>query len=254
MSILITANLGHYRNGEFLQFMKNVIAIYGKYDTTTLLLQDRLDLLTTTTAALDEVFMSSAAHELTPELQLLDQRRDKALMGIKLHLESLTYREEESIVKGAQLLTANYLSHGDRIDKLSYQQETAVIDAMLHDWNTAPNLAAAITTVNISTWVALLQQLNNTFNTQYIIRAQTTVQPSQIDEKRLVIRSAYQELTLDTMSYSRIATNKAEYNSIIDGLNGLINDYNNAVALRLAGRGSDTEGSQSDNPPDVPMN
>jgi len=253
MNILITANLGHYRNGEFLQFMKNVIAIYGKYDTTALLLQDRLELLTTTTAALDDVFMSTTAHELTPELQLLDQRRDRALMGIKLLLESLTYKEDENIVKSAQLLTANYLSHGDRIDKLSYQQETAVIDAMLHDWNTANNLTAAVTTLKITDWVLELQQLNATFNNQYIIRAQTSVQPSQIEEKRLVIRNAYQELTLDTISYSRIATNKAEYISIIEGLNGLINDYNNAVSLRLAGRGSDTEGSPNGDISDLPM-
>lgn len=253
MNTITTATLGNYRNGEFLQFMKNVIAIYGNYDTAALGLQDRLELLTTSTTALDEVFMSATAHELTPELQILDQRRDKALMGIKLLLESLAYREEDAIVKAAQILHSNYLSHGDRIDKLSYQQETAVIDALLHDWTTAPNLMAAITTVNVGSWVSLLEQLNTAFNTQYIARAQTSVQPSQIDAKRLKIRDAYYELAMDTESFARVAAVKTEYLAIVDSINGLIADYNTAVALRLAGRGSDTEGSTTDNNEDLPI-
>lgn len=243
MNTIITANLGSYRNGEFLQFMKNVIAIYNKYDTNALLLNTRLQALSASTDALDEVFMSATAHELTPELQILDQRRDKALMGIKLHLESLTYREEEALVKAAQLLLTNYLSHGGRIDKLSYQQETAVVDALLHDWNTSANLTTAITATGIASWVALLNEVNTTFNTRYIDRAQTSVQPSQIEEKRTVMRNAYNELILDTVSFSRVAADKSPYLTIIDGLNGLITDYNQAVALRLAGKGSDTEGS-----------
>ena len=241
MNSVTTALFGNYRNGEYLQFMKNVLTIYQKFDLDALHLTSRVQVLTDSTASMNEVFMSITAHELTPELQLLDQRRDKALIGIRLYLDCMTYKEQDTVVKAAQLLQANYFSHGDRIEKLSYQQETAVTDALLNDWATNPSLVAAQTTINITDWVALLKELNTQFNQLYVNRAQTTLKPGQIEEKRTQMRTAYDELALDTMSYARIAKDKTSYLEIIDDLNGLIGDYNQSVTLRLSGRSTDSE-------------
>jgi len=240
MNTVTTANFGNYRNGEYLQFMKNVIAIYKKYDTATLLLASRVQTLEEANATMNEVFMSATSHELTPELQLLDQKRDKALVGIRLYLECMMYKSQDEVVKAAQVLQTNYFSHGNRIEKLSYQQETAVTDALLHDWATIPSLVAAKQLLNIGDWIAELRDLNAQFNDRYITRAQTTLKPGQIDEKRVLMRQAYEELVMDTISHSRLAADKAPYLEIIDGLNGLIGDYNQSVNLRLSGRGSDT--------------
>ena len=241
MNSVTTALFGNYRNGEYLQFMKNVLTIYQKFDLDALHLTSRVQVLTDSTASMNEVFMSITAHELTPELQLLDQRRDKALIGIRLYLDCMTYKEEDTVVKAAQLLQANYFSHGDRIEKLSYQQETAVTDALLNDWASNPSLVAAQTTINITDWVALLKELNTQFNQLYVNRGQTTLKPGQIEEKRTQMRTAYDELALDTMSYARIAEDKTSYLEIIDDLNGLIGDYNQSVTLRLSGRSTDSE-------------
>ncbi len=86
-----------------------------------------------------------------------------------------------------------------------------------------------------------LKDLNTQFNAQYISRAQTTLKPGQIDEKRSLMRQAYEDLILDKVSYSRIAGDKTLYLEIIDGLNSLIGDYNQSVTLRLSGRGTDTD-------------
>lgn len=241
MNTVTTALFGNYRNGEYLQFMKNVLAIYQNYDTDALHLAARVQALTSSTTTMNEVFMAATAHELTPELQLLDQRRDKALIGIRLYLDCMTYKEEDTVVKAAQLLQANYFSHGDRIEKLSYQQETAVTDALLNDWASNPSLVTAQTTINITDWVALLKDLNTQFNQLYVNRAQTTLKPGQIEEKRTQMRTAYDELALDTMSYARITEDKTSYLEIIDDLNGLIGDYNQSVTLRLSGRSTDSE-------------
>ena len=251
MVSLSTATLGSYRNGEFLQFMKNVMDIYAKTDINALMLSSRFNELTFATNEMDAVFMSSNAHELTPELQQLDYRRDRALIGIKLTLESQKYREDDAVVKASELLLSNYYSHGDKIDKLSYQQETAVVDALMIDWNTAPSLVAALVTVGLTEWVALLKTINTEFNEKYVLRAKTTVQPAQISIKRSAIKLAYDNLTLDTVSYSRVAADKKPYLEIIEMLNGLISDYNNSVNLRLAGRSTDTDTSGEDQVTDV---
>jgi hypothetical protein len=219
--------------------MKNVVAIYGNYDTNALLLQARLQTLADATKALDDVFMAKTAHELTPELQALDMRRDKALMGIKLHLNSYSYSEDTETVKAANALMTNYLSHGDRIGRLSYQQATAVIDALLTDWRDNPILTASVNKLSINTWVSLLTQLNKDFNDMYITRAKTSVKPGQVDQKRLEMRSAYEDIIYDTMAFARVAADKNAYNDIIDGLNGLIANYNTSVTLRLASRNTE---------------
>ena len=245
MNSISTAVFGNYRNGEYLQFMKNVVAIYGNYDTNALLLQARLQTLADATTALDEVFMASTAHELTPELQTLDIRRDKALMGIKIHLNSYSYSEEIDLVKAANNLMTNYLSHGDRIDKLSYQQGTAVIDALLTDWRDHPTLSTAVNTLSLTTWVNLLAQLNKEFNDMYITRAKTLLKPGQVDQKRTEMRSAYDEIVFDTVAHSRVAMDKNKYFAIIDDLNGLISNYNTSVTMRLAGRSTDNMGGDN---------
>jgi hypothetical protein len=55
------------------------------------------------------------------------------------------------------------------------------------------------------------------------------------------MREAYEEIVFDTVSYSRVAADKTQYLAIINGLNGLIADYNQAVTLRLAGRSTDMD-------------
>ncbi|MCC7521202.1 MAG: hypothetical protein IT220_06170 [Flavobacteriaceae bacterium] len=247
MNNLTTPNLFNYRHGEFLQFMKNVLKVYGQVDTATLSLADKASKLETFTRALDEVFQPQMAQELTPELSNLDLRRDKALMGIKIYIDSQTYREESERVMAAQNLFANYISHGERIDKLSYQQETAVIQAMLQDWREG-NLLAATQVLDLTSWIDLLNQLNKEFDEKYVKRAQEAPQPAEMDQKRLAIKSAYEDLTMDTVAFSRVAADREPYLNIIKSLNGLIDDYNLAVTQRLAGRGTDTEGVQPETP------
>lgn len=244
MDTLNNPTLFNYRHGEFLQFMKNVLNVYAQFDTTALMLADKTSKLQIATDFLDEVFQPQLASELTPELSNLDARRDKALMGIKIYLESQLYREEPERLKAAQNLLANYASHGDRIDKLSYQQETAVLHAMLRDWN-EDQLQHDKETLEITHWVDLLEVINKDFDHKYVKRAQETAPPAEIEDKRAKLREAYNDLTQDTIAYSRVAADKAPYLKIINMLNGLIDDYNLAVTQRLAGRSSDTENSNT---------
>lgn len=231
----ITALFTIFRNGEFLQFTKNVLSIVNKFDLATLKLTERVSTLTGATNELDNVFKPLQGEELTEELKTLDTRRDKALMGIKQYLVSQTYREEENIVSAAEALLNNYVSHDDRIDKLPYQQETAIVNTMLDDWETKPVLSAAVNTLTLTDWVSLLKTLNGTFDTTYVERAKTSPEPAKIFEKREAIRDAYYELTEDIEAYARISDNKETYETIIQELNGLIDDYNTAANNRLKG-------------------
>ena len=240
MNDLNNANFFNYRNGEFLQFMKNGLDILDAYDVNALLLQNRVTTLKTETNIMDAAFQPVLANEMTPELLVLDTRRDRCLMGIKSHLDTEMYKEDEARVKAAEKLKSNYLSHGERIDKLSYQQETAVVNALLADWNEG-SMLNAVTTIELNSWVALLTTINTEFDLKYVARAKSLPQPAAIDAKRANMKLAYEELVKDIIAYSRIASDKTLYLQIIKELNGLIDNYNTAVNQRLANNASDTE-------------
>jgi hypothetical protein len=79
----------------------------------------------------------------------------------------------------------------------------------------------------------------------YITRAKTSVKSGRVDQKRLEMRTAYEDIVYDTMAFARVAADKISYNAMIDELNGLISNYNTSVTLRLAGRS--TENGDVDN-------
>ena len=237
MNELSIANFFNYRNGEFLQFMKNSLVIVSAYDTNALLLQARTSTLQTETEFMNASFQPVLANEMTPELLILDTKRDKCLMGIKSQLETEFYKEDTARIAAAENLKSNYLSHGDRIDKLSYQQETAVVNALLSDWSKG-NLLTAVATVELTAWVALLKSVNTEFDSTYVARSKTLPQPAEIEAKRAKMKLAYDELVKDIVAYSRIAKDKAPYLQIIKELNGLIDNYNTAANQRLASNGT----------------
>jgi len=70
----------------------------------------------------------------------------------------------------------------------------------------------------------------------YIISAKTAVKPGQVDQKRKEMRSAYDEIIQDTISFSRVAADKTPYFAIVDDVNGLISNYNTSVTIGLASR------------------
>ena len=233
---IITAFFNFFRNGEFLQFIKNVLNIVNRFDLAALNLADRVSSLTKLTSALDAVFKPIRGQELTAELQKLDTRRDRALQGIKQYLQSHLYREEEEMVAAAELLLENYESHGKRIDKMPYQQETVVTAAMLDTWLTDPRLSSALSLLSLTGWVNLLKGINETFDEKYVERAKISPEPALVREKREAIREEYQELQADIEANARISKNKQEYEPIIKEINSLIEDYNQVVNNRLRGK------------------
>ncbi|MFZ1706007.1 MAG: DUF6261 family protein [Saprospiraceae bacterium] len=231
-----SATLGSFRNGEYLQFMKNVMVIYGKYDTKKLKLDHRLAELANATESMNAVFMNVTAHEITPELKLLDTLRGNTIKGIKWFLESQQLRLEPEKIKAASQLLANYKSHGESIERLSYQQETAVMDALLYDWTNMTALMDAIITLDLTDWVNQLITQNREFDQKYLERAETSIPPTQMETKKALIKVAYDELSKDIQSLARVDDNKAIYIEIIEKLNGLISRYKTSANLRIATR------------------
>jgi len=226
------------RNGEFLQLMKNVEQVMSEYDLSLLKLNTQAEAFSAAVKSMDDAFKPISGEELTTELSTLDSRRDKALIGIKLYLESCTYREDETLAEAARVVLDIYEAHGKRLDKLPYQQQTAITHALVKGIENQTAQKDELATLALDGWVSKLKELNTSFDNTYVNRAKTVSEPAAIDEKRNAIKEAFNNLAGDIEAYARIADNIEAYQPIIPAVNGLIEDYNRAAENRINGRSS----------------
>ena len=159
-----------YRNSELLQYMKDVLELVNANDVDVLQLTTQRDALATLTNQMDDLFQQEQSSGITQELIDLDDRRDKAFIGIKATLEANQYYFDETVKDAAASLLYNMNNYGTNIPRMNYQAETAVIDSMLSEWETETVLIAAITTLRLGDWIAELKTANQVFNDRYLAR------------------------------------------------------------------------------------
>lgn len=129
-------------------------------------------ILTTRIIELEALCKKALISDKTQELLTSDERRDDAVNGIYYLLLGYTYHFETDKQQKAQLLLTNMELYGSGILRLNYQAETATLNNLLRDWENKPELAEAIASFNISSWVAEMKTANDVFNAQYLSRTQ----------------------------------------------------------------------------------
>jgi hypothetical protein len=227
------------RNSEFIQFIKDVLGIVSLNDPQALLVLSQFDALKTEKDVLESLFNKEQASALTDELIALDDQRDNLLNGIIALVQGHTYSLDSVIKKSALALQANITSYGTGITRENYQSETTIIDNLLDDWGTKPELAAAIVMLNLAGWQTQLAAANAAFNAKYLARTQEmgSAPPDSLKEKRALATTAYNELSGFINSYFTINKGIAPFGKVTNELNALIDQYNRLIA----GRGKGTE-------------
>lgn len=227
-------DISKLRNSEFLQFSKDVLGIVSLNNPTTLQVKTQYDDFENITSTIESLFKSERGSIITNEIADLDARRDTAITGINTFIQALTYHFDEPTRKNAELLTKQLGNYGSGIAKENYQSETAIITSILNDWTTKPDLAAAITALNLTNWKTELENANSEFNTKYLARTQELGAASldTIKQKRLEAANIYYKLRDFINSYYTLNDGAAPYGKTVNELNALIDQYN----VLLAGR------------------
>ena len=228
--------LNKYRDGEFIQYMKNSVTICEGYDLKTLQLEKRVTALHDATMHMDEMFLTTRSHKLTPELQSLEKERNTVLKAIRSTLENTIDIGAAETAEAAQLLLNNYIVHGRRIEKLQSQQKTATIHALMNDWASEPILLQSVDTVKLNDWVSLLSDKNTEFNAKYVQRSSTRIKTVEIKSRKKLTKTAFLELIQDMESYFRVSEDNTLYKEILDKLSALTTDYKTSVIGRLSDR------------------
>lgn len=225
--------LNRYRHGEFLQYVKDVSQLLNEQDMAVLQITTQYDALRPQLAAIDTAFKQSLASGITPELTALDNQRDDALTGLRSVLNGYGYHYEQTLKDTATALLANIDQHGTNIQRLSYQEETAVIDSILKDWQNQTELSQAVTTLNLGKWLHHLQAANTGFATRYLARVeQQAANPTEdIPKLREAATASYRNLMAHLQAHATLNT-APQHAIVLQQISVLAGQYNQVVENR----------------------
>ncbi|MHC9088635.1 DUF6261 family protein [Tenacibaculum sp. IMCC1] len=225
--------LNRYRNGEYLQYMKDILQLVNLQDVDVLALTNPTNELTTIVNRIDSLYQQVQGSTLTQEIITLDTRRDKAISGIKMILNGYENHFNEAIVSAAKTLLATINAHGTNIIRKSYQEQTAILDSISKDFETEPELIQAISLLDLTTWVAELKNANTEFSAKYIERVgETAASPeNNIQELRTEASLTYRKLVLHIEAHATLSENEA-YPTLLNEVDVLAKQYNLVVDNR----------------------
>jgi Family of unknown function (DUF6261) len=220
-------DLTKLRNAEYLQFTTDVLRIVDINNPTTLQVQAKYDALNVFKNDLETLFKKSTANPITAEIETLDKRRDNAVSGILAVINGNSYHFDNAIANQAKTLLDYLKIYSGNIANENYNAETATINNMVSDFETKPELTAAMTALNLTGWKNELKAANTDFSTQYIARTidLATASPDNLKTKRLEANAAFYDLRNHIDAFATISPS-ALYTKTINEINVLITQYN----------------------------
>jgi len=220
-------DLTKLRNAEYLQFTTDVLRIVDINNPTTLQVQAKYDALNGFKNDLETLFKKSTANPITIEIENLDKRRDNAVSGILAVVNGYSYHFDNSISNQAKTVLEYLKIYSGNIANENYNAETATLNNMVSDFETKPELIAALTALNLVAWKNELKAANADFSTQYIARTidLATASPDNLKTKRLEANAAFYELRNYIDAFATISPSIV-YTKTVNEINVLITQYN----------------------------
>lgn len=240
-----TIDLPKLRNAEYLQYAKDFAAIINRNNPAVLDIDAKFTAFNGKIAELESLYKKATANEKTKDIMALDERRDDAINGIYYFLLGHSYHYDAQEKQNAQLLLSNLSLYGSGISRMNYQAETATLNNILRDWETKPELAAAVNSFNLTPWVTELKTANEAFNDQYLLRTQEygDANPDTIRTKRDETTATYYALRdrIDAL-HLLVETAPSPYATVINQLNALTDQYNALLINRTQNPDEPQEG------------
>lgn len=229
-------NLISLRNGEYIQFLTDVLNIVQTQNPATLSVKPQYDTLLATKASLENSFKTSQGSLVTEEITALDNRRDRAINGINSLVNGYTYSIDEAASAHAKTLLAHLGLFGANIARDNYQSETTTLRNIVNDWQTKPDLQAAVAGLGLAPWLQELEEANNAFGVAYAKRNQelATAPVDKLKTLRAEANEHYYKLRTRINSNLDINDGAEPWAGTVSLINQAIVGYNNLINRRGA--------------------
>jgi hypothetical protein len=239
--MLHSSSFRQLRNPEFIQQGKDLALVIATTNPTNLLVKKQYDAFNTKVLALDDGFKLSQKNPLTQILLEIDAKRDDIFMGMCFIMDGHFKSWLPDIKAHAKLLIDSVAVYGRDLVDANYQAETASLNSLINKWETTPNLAAAITALNLTAWQAELKATNTLYATTYTDRAvadgSTDALPKMKTLRADVIAAwaKFQKVLVGKMEeYEDDAVKAPLYIALENSINGVLDKYNLLLTQRQA--------------------
>ncbi|MGN6494127.1 MAG: DUF6261 family protein [Agriterribacter sp.] len=223
--MLTTPTLKKYRQGDFVQYMNNVLQIISAARATTLNITSQRNVLQQAVQNLNDSWQPKTGSELTPEIAELDRQRDQCFTGLKLTVDNWAIHHYKSEFREAAFIISDYIAaHGRRITDLRYQLQTATLDAIISYLENEH--ARYIVRLGLQEWVSDLKALNEAFNTMYLARIKAVPLQERGFVKALIKTATGTFRQLKTMFEARFSVAVTDQQPAIPLFQQITNEWN----------------------------
>lgn len=217
-----------FENPEFIAYFADVLELLNRFNNPTL--APFVAPLAAEYAELDNSFQIERGNMLTRDVQATDKRRDKAITGIKKAADAYRRYFDETVADAAERILRSINKYGKNIARLSYQKETAVLTNLIADWTNTPELAAALTTLNLDDWKNELETANTLFKSVYIDHVQDEAAKDFTPVTKLLPDAIKAYESLAAILNGFVVMDATTYEPIVKEINELVNKYDLLVA------------------------
>ena len=225
------------RNPEILQFVRQLLVIVLGPDPEKLKVGPQTQALKNALSVAERAFKKDNSSSLTEMLVELDEKRDKLLVGISTYVDAFTNHFNEETRMAAHLLKDHLASFGTRIIKENYMRESALINKLVTDWRTKPELSHCVAALNLNLWLKSLEDANEAFNARYLERNRemSNVTADVFREKKEELSVAHEKLIARLNSYYDILDGVEPFATVVKETNELIEKYHLLTVGRKRG-------------------
>lgn len=222
------------RIGEFIQFIKQLLKFCQEKNPELLGVDKQVKTLEQRWNELEQLFKKDAGSELTITLEKQDERRDKAISGLRLFFESITYHFDTVKRKAGQMLLNVIEKYGKGIAKKGYQEESAILSGIVKDWDNDPANMEALRLLNVEDWKNELQGANDSFDEVYRQRTSelTNIPEASATELREPVMDAFREFAKHLSAHATLTEDAKAHEDLAALLNKHIEQYNQIVRRR----------------------
>lgn len=214
-----------YRNSEFIAFINDTLGLLTRANIAAL--SSPQANLQTAYDDLETSFKVSQGSLLTASVQELDARRDAAIRGINQAAKAYSFHYDEATQSAAVAVTKAISKYGTRIAQLNYQAQTATLKSLVKDFENDADLTAALTSLNLTAWVAELKNANTDFEAKYLDRVtdKANKKTTPVSEHRPAAIAAYDTM-VQHIQANNILSPSTALTELIGQLNELVLKYN----------------------------
>ena len=216
--MILYFNLTKLRLMNFYQVMTNVQLFLSQEDLETLKLKDAAKVFDEKYKAFDAAVQPMRGDVDTKELNKLDERRDKALIGLYGHVRVFTGFPEEAKATAAQQLQAILLKYDKAPQTKPLREETAIVSNVVSDLEVA-DAKAKLTLIGADKWLDELKDANKKFEAAYNARTQRNMDlVGQTKERRIALDDEYRHLA-HTINALATLGSEAPYKRLMSSIN-----------------------------------